>query len=130
MPPIAGTSVQPGAPLGYVEFLTPYIDFCVVRVSHQTKLVLQVFLDAPSDETYGFEIARAAGLPAGTIYPILRRLENAGWIDSRWEEIDESEEGRRRRRYYRLTGEGRRAAQAAVADQTPALRMLVPGWST
>jgi PadR family transcriptional regulator, regulatory protein PadR len=101
-----------------------------MRISHQTKLVLQVFLDAPSDETYGFEIARAAGLASGTIYPILRRLEDEGWITSRWEEIDQSEEGRRRRRYYSLTGEGRREARAAVAEQSAALRMLVPGWST
>ncbi|MDQ3934465.1 MAG: PadR family transcriptional regulator [Actinomycetota bacterium] len=100
-----------------------------MRISHQTKLVFQVFLDSPSDESYGFELASASGLPAGTIYPILRRLEEAGFVTGRWEEIDESEHGRRRRRYYRLTGEGRRKAREATAKEAPALRQLVPGWS-
>ncbi len=100
-----------------------------VRISHQTKLVLQVLLDAPSEETYGFELSSASGLPAGTVYPILRRLEEAGYVSGRWEEIDESEHGRRRRRYYRLTGEGRRRAREVTAEEAPALRLLVPGWS-
>jgi DNA-binding PadR family transcriptional regulator len=41
-------------------------------------------------------------------------LEAAGWITSAWEEIDESKEGRRRRRYYRLTGLGTRQAEEAL----------------
>lgn len=101
-----------------------------MRTSHQTRLVLQAFLDAPTEETYGFELAEATGLPSGTIYPILHRLKDAGWVTARIEEINESTEGRRKRRYYRLTGEGRRAARAAVAEQSAALRALIPGWST
>jgi DNA-binding PadR family transcriptional regulator len=96
--------------------------------STQTQLVFQAFLDSPSDETYGFALAQATGLPSGTIYPILSRLADEGLIKSRWEEV-ETKGQRRRRRYYELTGEGRRAARAATAKQRAALRMLAPGWN-
>jgi PadR family transcriptional regulator len=96
------------------------------RPSTATRLVFQAFLDSPGDETYGFELAGATGLPSGTIYPILRRLEDQGLIKSRWTEI-EAETQRRRRRYYRLTAKGRRAAHAATVQQRQALRLLAPG---
>src|SRR5687767_2380906 len=101
-----------------------------MRISHQTALLFQVFLDAPGQETWGFALARASGLPSGTIYPILRRLEDARLVTSRWEDIDESGEGRRRRRYYRLTGDGQRVAREVTAPKRAALRSLSPGWST
>lgn len=96
------------------------------RPSTATRLVFQAFLDAPGDETYGFELARATGLPSGTIYPILRRLEDDQLIRSRWAEV-ETKAQRRRRRYYELTAEGRRAAHAATVEQRQALRLLAPG---
>ncbi|HEX2070851.1 MAG TPA: PadR family transcriptional regulator [Thermoleophilaceae bacterium] len=99
------------------------------RPSVPTQQVFQAFLDSPGDETYGFELAETTGLPSGTIYPILRRLEDEGYVRSRWAEVDGGGQ-RRRRRYYELTGEGRRAAQAATADRRQALRMLQPGWAS
>lgn len=101
-----------------------------MRISHQTRLVLSVMLDAPSEEVYGFELAQASGLPSGTIYPILRRLEDQGLVSSRWEVLEETDAGRRRRRYYRMTGEGARIARNAVQSEAVALRLLVPGWSS
>jgi PadR family transcriptional regulator PadR len=98
--------------------------------SHQTKLILQVLLDAPADEAYGLEVVRASGVPAGTSYAILRRLEDEGLLDGRWEQINPEDEGRPPRRYYRLNGEGRRVAHAETADAQRALQMLIPGWST
>ena len=99
-----------------------------MRLSHQSRIVLRVFLDSPSEEAYGYELAKAADLPSGTIYPILHRFEASGLVASRWEEI--GGEVPRRRRYYRLTGEGRRVGEAATAENAGALRQLVPGWST
>jgi PadR family transcriptional regulator PadR len=96
--------------------------------SHETKLVLQMLLDAPTDEVYGLEVVRAAGLAAGSAYAILRRLEDQGLLDSRWEELDGSEAGRPPRRYYRLNGEGRRVAFRETAEERRALRSLAPGW--
>lgn len=98
------------------------------KPSTATRLVFQAFLDSPSDETYGFELSEATDLPSGTIYPILRRLEDEGLIKSHWAEVDTGTQ-RRRRRYYRLTGEGRRVAQAATEEQREALRLLAPGWA-
>jgi PadR family transcriptional regulator, regulatory protein PadR len=51
----------------------------------------------------------------GTAYPILLRLENEGWVTSRWEDIDPHVEKRPRRRYYRLTASGAVQASTAVA---------------
>ncbi|MFJ9785136.1 PadR family transcriptional regulator [Amycolatopsis sp. NPDC101161] len=51
---------------------------------------------------YGLELCAETGLPSGTIYPILARLEKAGWLAYELEDIDPSESGRPRRRYYRL----------------------------
>ena len=49
----------------------------------------------------------------GTLYPILLRLESAGWFVSRWENIDPSAVGRPRKRFYRLTASGLAQASAA-----------------
>ena len=80
-----------------------------------TQLVLRALLADPAQERYGVEIGSAAGLPSGTVHPILARLETVGWLTSRWEEIDASVEGRPARRYYALTAEGVQAARAALA---------------
>lgn len=98
--------------------------------SHETKLVLQMLLDAPTDEAYGLEVVRATGLPTGSAYAILRRLEDEGLLDSRWEELDPGDAGRPPRRYYQLNAEGRRIAHRETAEQRSALRALAPGWST
>jgi PadR family transcriptional regulator, regulatory protein PadR len=107
----------------------PYIDYDLgMRISHQTKRVLVAFLDAPEEETYGFALSQATGLGAGTLYPVLQRLLAEGWLESRWEDIDQRAEGRRRRRYYKLTSSGRARAEAAVRDEGAGLRTLIPGW--
>jgi len=106
----------------------------------QTLAVLRVLLNDPLGEHYGLEIAKAAGLPSGSLYPILATLERAGWVGSAWEELDEHEAGRRRRRYYRLTPEGAVSAEEALADTVrrlspkhtparPSTPPLLPGWA-
>jgi PadR family transcriptional regulator PadR len=67
-----------------------------------TQLVLRQLMSDPGQEMYGLELCAASGLPSGTIHPILARLEKVGWLESWWEEVDPSERGRPRRRYYRL----------------------------
>jgi PadR family transcriptional regulator PadR len=81
-----------------------------------TQLVLRLLLKDPTRELYGVEIGDGAGLPSGTVHPILARLEGSGWLDSRWEEIDPTVEGRPARRYYRLTADGVEAARQALAS--------------
>ncbi|HEY2340045.1 MAG TPA: PadR family transcriptional regulator [Steroidobacteraceae bacterium] len=77
-----------------------------VRMSLQTLRVLDAFLENPADELAGADVQKRSGLASGTLYPILLRLESAGWFISRWESIDPSSVGRPRRRLYRLTPNG------------------------
>jgi PadR family transcriptional regulator PadR len=85
------------------------------RITLPTQLVLRAMLDDPDAEQYGLQIQDAAGLPSGTVHPILARLEAAGWATSRWEDVDPRVEGRPARRYYRLTGHGVEEARTALA---------------
>jgi DNA-binding PadR family transcriptional regulator len=56
---------------------------------------------------YGFDIMDRSGLPDGTVYPALRRLEHAGMLEAEWEPEGHAQtEGRPPRRYYRLTPSG------------------------
>lgn len=85
-----------------------------MRLTLQVQLTLRAMLDEPGRELYGLELVDATGLPPGTIYPIMARLEGAGWVSSRWEEIGQEAKGRPRRRYYRLSADGIARARAAV----------------
>jgi PadR family transcriptional regulator, regulatory protein PadR len=86
-----------------------------MRMTIPLQLVLQVLLENPDRELYGLEIGSAAGLASGTVHPLLARMEGHGWLESRWEDIDPSIEGRPARRYYRLTAQGAQDARAALA---------------
>ena len=92
-----------------------------LRVTANVGKVLRVLLDDPTGDHYGYTLMRATGLPSGNLYPIVGRLEAAGWIEGRTEEIDPSAAGRRPRRYYRLTGEGVTRGRLALAHLRAAL---------
>jgi len=63
---------------------------------------------------YGFEIMDATGMPSGTVYPALRKLEKAGLIEAQWEREEQARAERRpARRYYQVTSEGEAALTAA-----------------
>jgi DNA-binding PadR family transcriptional regulator len=85
------------------------------RMTLATQLVLGVLLSDPSSDHYGLQLSDQAGLPSGTIHPILARLEVLGWLESSWEDIDPRVEGRPARRYYRLSATGADSAHAALA---------------
>ena len=87
-----------------------------VRISLQTLRALEAFLDNPADELSGADVQKRSGLASGTLYPILLRLESAGWFLSRWENIDPASAGRPRRRLYRLTPNGLARASEIFAS--------------
>jgi PadR family transcriptional regulator PadR len=87
-----------------------------VRMSLQTLRVLEVFLENPTEHLAGAEVHQRCGIASGTLYPILLRLESAGWFVSQWESIDPSVAGRPRRRLYRLTSTGLRRASEVFAS--------------
>jgi len=101
-----------------------YLDrFSTVARGHefsgQTALVLAVLCARPQMWRHGYDIARETGLKSGTLYPILIRLADRGWLEACWE--DEQPAGRPRRHLYRLTSEGlARGSQALGAAQAPA----------
>ena len=82
------------------------------RMTITVQLVLRAMLAEPTREMYGLQICQQAGLPSGTIHPILARLEALGWLRSYWEDADPQEEGRPRRRYYKLTDDGAGALES------------------
>jgi PadR family transcriptional regulator PadR len=85
-----------------------------VRLSGPTLKVLRMFMADVAKARSGAEIHLATGIGSGTLYPLLVRLEEANWLESKWENIVPSKEGRPRRRYYAITGIGQRAAREAL----------------
>jgi DNA-binding PadR family transcriptional regulator len=94
----------------------------------QTQAVLRALLEEPDVELYGLEIAERTGLLPGTTYPILLRLQQAGWVRDRWESIDPHDEHRPRRRYYRLTDDGALAAREALRKASQGLAQAMQRW--
>ena len=93
-----------------------------VRMTQITALVLQ---SVAAGYRYGFDVMEACGLPSGTVYPALRRLEKAGLLKSRWEGAEEAfADGRPRRRTYFLTDEGRRVFPEAERKLSEVRRLL------
>ncbi|GAA3060401.1 MULTISPECIES: helix-turn-helix transcriptional regulator [Actinomycetes] len=83
------------------------------RVTPATADVLRVLLEQLGEELWGLKVIQLTGRPAGSVYPILEKLESAGWVESHWE----SDEKRRgpRRRLYLLAAEARTPARHYVA---------------
>jgi PadR family transcriptional regulator PadR len=86
------------------------------RMSAETLRVLAAMLEDPLAWHYGLRLSEQAGIASGTAYPMLARLEKAKWLESTWEEAGPENEGRPRRRLYRLTGDGERAALGELED--------------
>ena len=74
--------------------------------------VIEVLLHTAS--SYGLEIIERTGLPSGTVYPLLARLEGEGWVTSHWETTDVRTRGPRKR-IYEMTVDGAEQARAALA---------------
>lgn len=84
-----------------------------MRLTYPTSLVLQALLQG---HRHGFDIMDAVGLPSGTVYPILRRLDAEGLVTSQWEKDGVARrEQRPPRRDYELTAAGRIVAREAAS---------------
>jgi DNA-binding PadR family transcriptional regulator len=81
-------------------------------LSHSAAVILQALANGYQ---YGFDIMDITGLPSGTVYPALRRLEEVGLVDSKWEKPGIAQrDGRPPRKYYELTPDGEDALAEAV----------------
>ena len=96
-------------------------------LSYTVHFVLQALAQG---HRFGFDIMEVTGLPSGTIYPALRRLEALELVTSDWgKELDARRHGRPRRRYYELTAAGKRQL-AAAETRFHAVRRLFAKRST
>lgn len=99
------------------------------RMTLQVQLVLNEMLSEPAEQRYGLDLCEATGLPSGTIYPIMARLERIQWVESDWEDPDAHiAQGRPRRRYYRLTREGAEAAAEALQNIQRSRKSAARAW--
>lgn len=83
---------------------------------HLTSATALVLDALARGSRHGFDILDATGLPSGSVYPILRRLEHDGLASSRWESARiAQQEQRPPRRYYQLTPDGEALLEDARA---------------
>lgn len=93
------------------------------KLSHTAAMILQA-LDAGF--VYGFSIMEMTGLPSGTVYPAMRRLERDALIRSQWERQSIADaEQRPPRKYYKLTAAGRTTLESS-RKRYPLLERLIP----
>jgi DNA-binding PadR family transcriptional regulator len=92
-----------------------------VKLSHSAALILRTI---DCGYCYGFDVMEVTGLPSGTVYPALRRLERDGLIAAKWEdEATAFAEQRPARRYYRVTRSGKQSLVRLV-EKYPLLEKL------
>ena len=97
------------------------------KLSHTAAMVLQAI---HAGHIYGFSVMQMTGLPSGTVYPAMRRLERDALIASRWEQQSIADrEQRPPRKYYRLTRTGRATLEAAW-ERYPLLEKMIPSGET
>jgi PadR family transcriptional regulator PadR len=92
-------------------------------LTHITALILHAI---DSGFVYGFSIMEMTGLPSGTIYPAMRRMEEDQLVRSRWErQAIADREQRPARKYYQLTTAGKTALETS-RKRYPLIERLVP----
>src|SRR6266511_6306198 len=104
-----------------------YVSFLLmeeVRMTIAVATVLRTFLDDVAEPRYGYELMRLTDFPSGKLYPILARLQRAGWLIREQEDIDPATAGRPARRLYRLSPDG---IQTARHEPAALLEQLQPG---
>gem|GEM_PF-175243 len=99
-------------PEGYVVCYTALFVDKKLSLSFSGTAILQA---VAHNYHYGFDIMDVTGLPSGTVYPALRRLEAAGLVAAKWEDEQTAHKDQRpARKYYKLTSTGRQALSEAV----------------
>lgn|SRR5690348_3177247 len=82
---------------------------------HLSVAAITVLHAVARGTAHGFDVIDATGLPGGTVYPALSRLERDGFVASSWEAVAVARaDGRPPRRYYRVTRLGVRTLNDAL----------------
>lgn len=105
-----------------------------LKLSPQTLLILEAFLDHPADWKYGYDLSRSTGLKSGTLYPLLMRLADRKLLETAWETSGPDSLGKPPRHMYRFTPEGmqfareRRESRAGGQVGLPVLNETQNSW--
>lgn len=93
------------------------------KLSHTAAMILQAI---SAGCVYGFSIMDMTGLPSGTVYPAMRRLERDELICSKWEKQSIADaEQRPARKYYKLTPAGKGTLESS-RKRYPLLERMIP----
>jgi PadR family transcriptional regulator PadR len=81
--------------------------------------VLELLMQATCEdrELHGYQLMRDTQRAGPTIYNVLDKLEDMGWITGRFEQRNLDHPGKPPRRFYQLTGEGIPAAEALLRER-------------
>jgi len=85
------------------------------RCSAQSVAVLSALASLPRTWQHGYELSKITGLPSGTLYPILGRLDDRGYLESKW--LESTQAGRPPRHVYRLTPRGSSYAREVLDER-------------
>ena len=77
----------------------------MARLTNNKKKMLQAIYEAAPEAVYGLEIAKAAKIPSGSLYPALRGLRQTGLVETEWRAPEGDPDGQPLR-YYRLSPNG------------------------
>jgi DNA-binding PadR family transcriptional regulator len=88
-----------------------------MRLSRQTVVVLNALKQSAHDWCHGYDLSKLTRIKSGTLYPILSRLHDEGWLEARWEAGREP--GRPPRHLYRLSAAGFKATNK-ILEASPA----------
>ena len=99
-----------------------------MRLSPQTVAIVQSLKGNGRTWSYGYDLSKVTGLKSGTLYPILARLYDEGWLETKWEQSGEP--GRPPRHLYRLTAVGSLAASRSLKTAAPNIRSQRPVYET
>ena len=109
-----------------LTLFSTYVDFDPMtqarKFSDQTLVLLAALIEQPRKWRHGYDLSKDTGLKSGTLYPIMMRLGDRGFLESKWE--DSAKPGRPPRHVYRLTTAGSALAKALSKSNQA---VLIPG---
>ena len=86
------------------DYVVTYAAVAKTFLTYTSALVLEAIA---SGYKYGFDVMDVTGLPSGTVYPAMRKLERNGFVRSKWEQEKAAWRNQRpARRYYTVTASG------------------------
>lgn len=84
------------------------------HTSRQAIKLLAVLSERSGKWSHGYDLCVGTGLASGTLYPLLARLNDHGFLEAKWE--DSPIDGSPRRHLYRLNAKGRALAEERLEE--------------